>query len=168
MLVKIKIFIEIPLSELLLYRQLEIDVMPKIHFEKIVKAERNKVFDITTNYEQFQKSMPKYFPSIRIRSTRGNIAVIEEHLRISGREFVMMTKHVKQHPETHEIFVIGGDAKGSHIIERYESVNGGTKITVDADLKLTGVLKIAALFGKDKIKKGFVKIIDEFAKIAEN
>jgi coenzyme Q-binding protein COQ10 len=142
--------------------------MPKIHFEKIVKAERNKIFDIATNYEQFQKTMPKYFPSIRIRSTRGNITVIEEHIRILGREFVMMTKHVIQYPEIHEVFVIGGNAKGSHIVERYESVHGGTKISVDADLKLSGILKIATLFGKDKIKKGFAKIIDEFAKIAEN
>jgi coenzyme Q-binding protein COQ10 len=142
--------------------------LTKIHFEKIVKAERNKVFDITTNYKQFQKTLPKYFPSVRIRSTRGNTAVVEEHIRLAGREFIMMTKHVTQYPEIHEVFVIGGDAKGSHIVERYESVHGDTKITVDADLKLTGILKIAALFGKDKIKKGLTKIIDEFAKIAEN
>jgi coenzyme Q-binding protein COQ10 len=142
--------------------------LPKINFEKIVKAERVKVFNIVANYEQFQKTLPKYFPSIRIRSTRGNTAVVEEHIRIAGREFIMMTKHVTKFPEIHEVFVIGGDAKGSHIIERYESIQGGTKITVEADLKLTGILKIAALFGKDKIKKGFTKIIDEFAKIAEN
>jgi coenzyme Q-binding protein COQ10 len=142
--------------------------LTKIHFEKIVKAERKKVFDITTNYKQFQKTLPKYFPSVRIRSTRGNTAVVEEHIRIAGREFIMMTKHVTQYPETHEVFVIGGDAKGSHIVERYESIQESTKITVDADLKLTGILKIAALFGKDKIKKGLSKIMDEFAKIAEN
>jgi coenzyme Q-binding protein COQ10 len=64
--------------------------------------------------------------------------------------------------------VIGGDAKGSHIVERYESIQGNTKITVDADLRLAGFLKIAALFGKDKIKKSFTKIIDEFAIIAES
>lgn len=142
--------------------------MPKINFEKIVKAERNKVFDITANYEQFQKRLPEYFPSIRIRSTRGNIAVVEEHIRISGREFVLMVKHVTQYPEVHEVFVIGGDAKGSHIIERYESIQGGTKITVDADLKLRGFLKIVAFFGKDKIKKDLIKIMDKLARLAEN
>ena len=142
--------------------------MPKINFEKITKAERNKVFDITTNYEQFEKRLPEYFPSIRIRSTRGNISVVEEHVRISGREFVMMAKHVTQYPKIHEVFVIGGDAKGSHIIERYESIQGGTKITVEADLKLRGFLKILVFFEKDKIKNGFIKIMDEFARLAEN
>jgi len=141
--------------------------LPKISFEKIIKAERNAVFDIAANYTDFQKTLPKYFPSIRVRSVRDNVAVVEEHIRIGRRELVMMTKHVTKYPELHEVFVIGGDAKGSHIIERYESVKGGTKVTVEADLKLRGPLKLAAFFGKSKIQKGFTKIMDEFAKIAE-
>jgi len=74
---------------------------------------------------------------------------------------------LKSISEFQEVFVIGGDAKGSHIIERYESVQEGTKITVEADLKLRGPLKLAVFFGKAKIQKGFIKIMDEFAKIAE-
>ncbi len=142
--------------------------MPKIHFEKIVKAERNKVFDIAANYENFQKTLPEYFTSIRVRSSRDNVAIVEEHVKISGKELVMMTKHVTQYPEIHEVFVIGGDVKGSHIVEKYESIDAGTKITVDADIKLKGTLKIIGFFGKGKITKGFVKIMDEFAKIAES
>jgi coenzyme Q-binding protein COQ10 len=142
--------------------------LPKINFEKIVKAERVKVFNIVANYEQFQKTLPNYFPSIRIRSTRGNTAVVEEHIKIAGREFIMMTKHVTKFPEMHEVFVIGGDAKGSHIVERFDSTQEGTKIIVDVDLKLRGFSKIAAFFGKDEIIKSLTKIMDEFAKIAEN
>lgn len=141
--------------------------MPKINFEKIIKAERNKVFNIAANFEQFQKTLPKYFPSIRVRSVRGNVSVVEEHVRVAGRELIMMTKHVTKYPEIHEVFVIGGDAKGSHIVERYESIIGGTRITVEANLNLKGPLKILAFFGKSKIKKGFTKIMDEFANIAE-
>jgi len=133
-----------------------------------VKAERNKVFDIAANYENFQKTLPEYFTSIRVRSSRDNVAIVEEHVKISGKELVMMTKHVTQYPEIHEVFVIGGDVKGSHIVEKYESVDDGTKITVDADIKLKGTLKIIGFFGKGKITKGFVTIMDEFAKIAES
>ena len=141
--------------------------MPKISFEKIVKADRNRVFDIAANYEEFEKTLPQYFPSIRVRSRRDNVAVVEEHLRVAGKELVMMTKHVTTYPELHEVFVIGGDAKGSHIVEKYESIPEGTKITVDADIKLKGVMKLAGFFGKKKILEGFTTIMDEFAKIAE-
>ena len=141
--------------------------MTKFSFEKIVKADRKKVFEIVANYEEFQNTLPQYFPSIRVRSKRGNVAVVEEHLRFYGKELVMMTKHVTEYPEVHEVFVIGGNAKGSHFYEKYESIPEGTKITVDVDLKLKGVLKIAAFFGKKKIIKGFSKVMDEFVKIAE-
>ena len=141
--------------------------MPKINFVKIIKADRKKVFEITTNFKDFQKTLPKFYPSIRVRSMRDDISIVEEHVMLEGRELVMMTKHVTTPPKLHEVFVIGGDAKGSHIIEKYEIIPEGTKITVDADLKLQGKLKLAGFFGKGKIKKGFAKIMDELAKIAE-
>ncbi len=141
--------------------------MPRINFEKIVKANRNKVFSIATIFNEFQKILPEYFPSIRVRSIRDNVAVVEEHVRISGKELVMMTKHVVKYPELHEIFVIGGDVKGSHIVEKYEIIEQGTKITFDADIKLNGTLRMTGFFMKEKFTRGFSNIIDEFAKFAE-
>lgn len=134
--------------------------MSKIKIEKIIKAERNKVYDITTNYENFEKNFPKYFPSIRIRSERDGVSVIEEHMILGKKEFVMMTKHVKTPPDIHEIVVIGGDCKGSRIIEKYDLVPEGTKLTVEADFKL-------GLFRKPNVSVGLESIIDEFARVAE-
>jgi len=141
--------------------------LPKIIFEKIIKADRKKVFELTTNYENFQKILPQYYPSIRIISVRGNVSVVEEHLRIAGRELVMMAKHVIDEPILHEIFIIGGDAKGTHIIKRYESIPHGTKLTLEIDWKLKGMMKLSNFFGKNKVLNDYSKIIDEFAVIAE-
>ena len=141
--------------------------MPKIIFEKIIKADRKKVFELTTNYENFQKILPQYYPSIRIISVRGNVSVVEEHLQIAGRELVMMAKHVIDEPLLHEIFIIGGDAKGTHIIKRYESIPHGTKLTLDIDWKLKGMMKLSNFFGKNKVLNDYSKIIDKFAVIAE-
>jgi len=143
-------------------------VLPKINFEKIVKADRNKIFDIVIDYKSHEKRFPEYFPSIQIKSTRDNVTVIEEHICLSGKELVMITKHVTKYPELHEVFVIGGDAKGSHIIEKYESISDGTKVTVEADIKLKNIMKFAGFFTKGKLTIGLSKIMDEFAKIAEN
>lgn len=142
--------------------------MPQIHIEKIVNAERHRVFDIVANFENFQNILPRYFPSIRIRSVRENTAVVEEHLRLGNKEFIMMTKHVTKYPELHEVFVIGGDAKGTHITEKYEKIGEATKLIVDADIKLGGFWKILSLFSRKKIKTEFNQIIDEFTKLAEN
>ncbi|MEK6931568.1 MAG: polyketide cyclase [Thermoproteota archaeon] len=142
--------------------------MPKTIFEKITKADRKKVFELTTNYENFQKILPQYYPSVRIISVRGNVSVVEEHLRIGGRELVMMVKHVIDEPILHEIFIIGGDVKGTHIITRYESISHGTKMTLEVDWKLKGIMKLVDFFGKNKISDEYSKIIDEFIVIVES
>ena len=141
--------------------------MPKIIFEKIIKADRKRVFEITSNFENFQKIIPQYYPSIRIVSVRGNTSVAEEHLRIAGRELVMMAKHVIDEPISHEIFIIGGDSKGTHITYHYEHIPNGTKLTVEVNWKLKGMLKLGSVFGKNDFTKEYSKIIDEFAIIAE-
>lgn len=141
--------------------------MPKIVIERIIHSERQRVFDIVANYENFQNILPKYFPSVRVRSIRENIAIVEEHLRLGDKELVMTTKHVTRYPESHDVFVLGGDAKGSHISETYDKVPEGTKLTIIADINLSGMMKIAGLFAKSKIQAEFSKIIDEFCVIAE-
>jgi len=144
------------------------NVLPKINFEKIVHADRNKVFDLVTNFERLEKILPEHFLSINIKSARDDVVVIEERVKFSGKVLVMMTRHVTKRPELHEVFVIGGDTKGSHIVERYELVPEGTKIIVNADIKLKGVLKLAGFLGKGKIQDDLSGMMDKFAKIAEN
>jgi coenzyme Q-binding protein COQ10 len=135
--------------------------------ERIVNTKREIVFEILSNYENYQKLIPQHFPSIRVRSIRGNVAVVEEHLNLGGEEMVIMSKHVSQEPALHEIFVIGGDAKGSHIKQQFIEHPEGTKILIDVNLKLKGKMKIGQLFGKKKYEDGYSKIIDDFLKIAE-
>ena len=80
----------------------------------------------------------------------------------------MMTKHVATPPGLHEIFVIGGDGKGSHIIETYEQAGEDTKVTVHAKIKLGGALRIAGLFGRGRILKDAQAALDEFAASVES
>ncbi len=69
--------------------------MPKFSLEKTVNAKRETVFDILSNYENYQKLIPQHYPSVRVRSVRENISVVEEHMNLGDREFVIMAKHVK-------------------------------------------------------------------------
>jgi coenzyme Q-binding protein COQ10 len=82
---------------------------------------------------------------------------------LGKKKLVMMTKHVTKYPELHEIHVIGGDAKGTHIVERYENTAGGTKVIIDAEIRLG---KLASIIPK-KTTSDFEQMISEFAKIAE-
>ena len=142
-------------------------VLPKFSLEKIIHSNRETTFDVFSDFENYQKSFPQHFPSIRVRSSRENTSVVEEHMMLGEKELVIMAKHVTDKPVLHEIFVIGGDAKGTHIKEQFIEHTDGTKIIVDVNFKLKGIMKISNLFGKDKIDKNYSKILNDFAKIAE-
>ncbi len=121
-----------------------------------------------SDYENYPKLIPQHFPSVRIRSVRGNTSVVEEHMNFGEHELLIMAKHVTKEPVLHEIFVIGGDVKGSYIKQQFLEIPEGTKIIVDVDLKLKSKLKISNLFGKNNFEEDYLKILVDFAKIAEN
>ena len=119
-----------------------------------------------TNFDNFQTLMPQYFPSVRVLSTRNNVSIVEEHMILGSKELIMMTKHIVQDQDRHEMFIIGGDAKGTHIVETFEQTSEGSKLIVSVDFKFKGTMKIFSLWGKEKIKNDYTKIVDEFVKIA--
>jgi coenzyme Q-binding protein COQ10 len=135
--------------------------------EKIVHAKRDNVFQIFSNYNNYEKLVPQYFSSIRIRSVRENIAVVEEHLKLGEMEFLFMAKHVATPSILHEVYVIGGKSKGSYIRQEFIEISEGTKILVDVKLKLTGTMRIPKFLGKSKLSENYSNMLDEFATISE-
>ena len=52
------------------------------------------------------------------------------------KEFVIMAKHFNDPPHKHEMRVVGGDIKGSYIIEKIISFESQTKIIVEAEINI--------------------------------
>jgi coenzyme Q-binding protein COQ10 len=136
--------------------------------EKIIHAKRKDVFKIFSNYDDYEKLIPQYFPSIRIRSVRGNTAVVEEHLKLGDLELVLMSKHVATPFVLHEVYVIGGKSKGSHIKQEFVEIPEGTKILIDVDLKLTGLMKIPKVLDKSKLIENYSNLLNDLTILCEN
>ncbi|MDA0756393.1 MAG: polyketide cyclase [Crenarchaeota archaeon] len=111
--------------------------MLKISFEREINADLEKSFDIITNFKNFQKLFPEFYPSILIKSVRDESSLVAEHLRLHDTEFIIMSKHFTSKPNSHEMRVIGGDIKGSSINEIFSFDNGKTllKVTAELDVK---------------------------------
>ena len=135
---------------------------------KIIKAERSKVFNTITDFENLPNRLPEFFNSIKIVSKEGNVTIIEESVKVAGRDITQTTKHILTPPEKHEVLVMTGDAKDSHIVETYENVSEGTKVTVNGDFKLSGKLKLVGFVAKRKIEKNINEVMDALAKIVEH
>ena len=140
--------------------------MPKLSYEITSSANREKIFDVFSNFENYEKIIPQHFPSVRIRSVRGDTAVVEEHMNLGNKEFVIMAKHVCKAPVLHEVFVIGGDTKGTHIREEFVKIPTGTKIIIDVDLRLPKTMRLTSVFEKSKHKQDYAKIINDMVNCA--
>ena len=108
--------------------------MLKISFEREINANLEKCFDVISNFENFQKLFPKFYPSILIKSVRDESSLVAEHLKLHDTEFIIMSKHFTSKPHSHEMRVVGGDLKGSSINEIFSFDNGKTLLKVNAEL----------------------------------
>tara|TARA_B100000029_G_C16926530_1_gene723345 strand:+ start:119 stop:538 length:420 start_codon:yes stop_codon:yes gene_type:complete len=108
--------------------------MLKITFEQEINADIEKSFEIITNFENFQKLFPEFYPSILIKSVRDESSLVAEHLKLHDKEFIIMAKHFFSKPNTHEMRVVGGDIKGSYITEIFTSNDDKTHLKVNAEL----------------------------------
>lgn len=142
--------------------------MTKVTFEKFTSIPREKIFDALTDYKSFQNLVPEFYSSVRIISERPTTTLAEVHLLLSGKEFVSMQKHVIEKPFAHETFFVGGDAKGTHLIEKLEKTSEGTKITLTVDFKYKGTLRLSEFFGKGSLEKEFFRIMGKLIEKAEN
>ena len=136
--------------------------------EKIIHAKRKDVFKIFSNYKDYEKLIPQYFPSIRIRSVRDNTAVVEEHLKLGDLELVLMSKHIATPFVLHEVYVIGGKSKGSYIKQEFVEIPEGTKVLIDVDLKSSGLMKIPKVLDKSKLIKNYSDLLNDLTILCEN
>ena len=108
--------------------------MLKISFKREINSDLEKAFDIISNFENFQKLFPDFYPSILIKSVRDDSSLVAEHLKLHDTEFIIMAKHFISKPNSHEMRVVGGDLKGSSINEIFNFDNGTTTLKVNAEL----------------------------------
>ena len=138
--------------------------MLKISFEREINADIEKSFDIITNFENFQKLFPEFYPSILIKSVRDESSLVAEHLKLHDSEFIIMSKHFFSRPHTHEMRVVGGDIKGSYIIEKLVPFESETKIIVEAEIN-TG--KRFSILKNADYHKALENLYDEVISVIE-
>ena len=141
--------------------------MPKFEFSKTVDVQRDLIFQISTDYENFTKILPDYFKELRIIKKIDNTTIIQEKLQFLGRTVDVLTEHTIEKPDRHIVKMLDGQAKGSVFDERYEMDGNHTKVTINVDFILHGSLKILGTLAKGKIKQSMNSVMDEFVNYAK-
>jgi len=130
------------------------------------KLNRDLIFKISTDVENFHKVMPDYFKSLKIISDSSNEKIVLEYLDFLGRQIEIKTKHVIIPPNLHKVFILTGPAKGTSFVETYDSNSSGTDISIEVNLQLNGILKFVP-FLKILLLKKMDSVMSEFIICAE-
>ena len=137
--------------------------MLEISFEREINADLEKSFNVISDFENFQKLFPDFYPSILIKSVRDESSLVAEHLKLHDTEFIIMSKHFTSKPHSHEMRVDGGDIKGSSINEIFSFDNGKTSLKVNAELDV----KSSRFSKKNPYEKSLNNLYDAMIKEIE-
>jgi len=142
---------------------------PMSGFNLVQKSnlERDVIFEISTDVENFHNIMPKYFKSLKIIGNSINEKIVLESINFLGRTIKIKTKHIILKPNVHKVYILTGPAKGTSFIETYNSNPNGTDISILVDLRLNGILKLIP-FLKILLLKRMNSIMSEFIICAEH
>lgn len=113
--------------------------MSKFEFTINLAAESDKLIKLATDYQSFVNYLPAQIKSIKILETNNEETVTEEILMFSSfvkGKIAQRSIHKKIAP--HELYteIISGPFKGTVLYALYEKIESGTKITINANLKI--------------------------------
>ena len=128
--------------------------------------ERDVIFNISTDVENFHKIMPKYFKSLTVISNSLNEKIVLESIHFLGKKIKVKTKHVILKPHIHKVFILDGPIRGTSFIETYHSTLSGTNISILVDLEFHGILKLIPFLNILLLKR-MNSIMSEFISCAE-
>jgi len=141
--------------------------MSKFNLIQKSNLDRDLIFKISTDVENFHKVMPEYFKSLKIISNSSSEKIVLESIAFVGRQIEIKTKHVIIQPNLHKVFILTGPAKGTSFIETYVPSSVGTDISIEVDLQLNGILKLIPFLKLFLIKK-MNNVMSEFITCAES
>ena len=140
--------------------------MMRFTLKKNSKVNRDKLYAISIDVENFPNLMPKYFKFITMKRSVGNEIFVDEKIHFFGSSLNVKTKHVIIHPRVHEVHILSGPLHGSSFVESYDEMQNGTNVVIDVSIKLNGISKLILPFGF-LIKRQMSKVMDEFLYSAE-
>lgn len=136
--------------------------MVRVDVSRTISAPQDRVFALISNFEKLPARFPNRYRSVRIVEKSGNTVTVEEDVTVAGREAHQHTRHTVEPNSLLKSEVLDGDARGTVVEVRLAPDGAGTKVTVDADLRLGKLGAMLGMFAKGRVKEALERMIVEF------
>jgi ribosome-associated toxin RatA of RatAB toxin-antitoxin module len=102
----------------------------------VIDEDLNKVYSIASDIDKQHEFIPGYKPSKIIGRTEEGALIVERTAEIDGKEMKWQSSAEFIENKAINFKQLEGKLKGMDIIWEFESVDEGTKITIEHDFKL--------------------------------
>ena len=145
--------------------------MPNFNFEMILPSDSRKLFELFTDYERYKQVFPDQLKEVSVVSRDGSVVITKEVLTFNtyfkNTELYQKTSHNAQYPILSSD-VIEGPFKGTAIQVTFDELDGGSKVTVNAELKIGLKYKLLSPIIKNKYKNILTALLYKMNNIAMN
>ncbi|MDD9813647.1 MAG: SRPBCC family protein [Thaumarchaeota archaeon] len=133
-----------------------------------IRAPPARAFGVATAYDSLHDRLPRHYAMSRTRSRRGGVAVVQARMVVAGMEWSVMARHTEDAPRRHETAIIGGDGRGTTIVETYEGDGDTTVLTVRASIRRRGPLGVPLPVGRRGAQEWVSGLAAAIARAAES
>ena len=143
--------------------------MTKLHFSLSLQASPEKLIELATDYKKFIEYLPDQIIKINILEKTDEYTITEETLlfkTIIKNQIIQKSKHTKINSNHLKSEIISGPFEGSTINAIYNLINPGTKVDVQAEIKIPLKYRILVLMIKKVYKIWLTSILYKMNNIA--
>ena len=145
--------------------------MPDFNFEMTLSADPKKLFELVTDYENYQEVFPDQLKNVSIVSRNDFEVITKEVLTFNtyfkNTELYQKTSHNVHYPKLSSN-VIEGPFKGTVVKVTFGELDGGCKVTINVELKISLKYKILSPIIKNKYKNILTSLLYKMNNIAMN
>ena len=138
------------------------------NFVKIVNIEKKQLFDSMADVQNYPDIFPENFLSVIINEQYSNVLVAKETIHENGITTTLTVRHTITPYENQILEILDGDAKGTKITIIFEDIDSNTKISIKAEIHLTGLLIPFAYIPDSNLNHAVDTVIESFVNNLKN
>ena len=142
------------------------NILPKpvteLEISKQVDIEKEKIFLIMTDLENYTKILPRNIKSIEIIEEIDNVILAEYEVVEAGITSKLLVQHIMYPYHEHIMEVMDGDAKGTKITQTFTDADYITTIHTLVEFDLKGILSSFGFLPKQNLEHAANTIVTSF------
>jgi len=143
-------------------------VTKKVDYTMIVDVDKKLLFELMSDIKKYPEIFPENYVSVFIKNQTDTLILSNETIQELGFQESIDVQHVLVPFVSHDITILSGNAKNTHIEIIFEEFDTKTKLNISAEIHATGKLIPFAYIPDKNIHNAISTMINQFLDYLKN